>query len=172
MFADEFGFQRHCSFLDDLASMTSNVTDNQRQSWENDVTEQIVPGEVESLADLESSLYYLHNKLSGHLPSTCAVASRTTSHYSSSVGCYTNGHCEDVQSREMTPSPTQSDVTVSSANPTDNTDQHNQSSELLDDIMECIQTVDTDVSKGEEKGKNENKYVKEPTKQILKQNKL
>lgn len=150
MFADEFGFQRHCSFLEDLTSLPP--VGNQHTSLENDFSEQIVPGGSDNLADIESSLYTFTSSTS--VQSSCAMVTKSTSFTNTQMTCYTN----DVISREIiTPSPSGSDVIMQTRT---SEDQHNKSSELLDDIMECIQTVDSTVTKRDaDKGNRTNHTI-------------
>ena len=157
MYADEFGFSRHCSFLDDLTSLPP--VDNRLNCLENDITEQIVPGETDNPTEFESSIYMYGSKTS--LQSSCALMSKSTSSTSAPIPCYSNRRADDVYSREMTPSPTGSDVTMYTHSPEIQQDQHNKSSELLDDIMECIQTVDTTVTKPDAEKGNTTHYLSE-----------
>ncbi|KAH3825773.1 protein C-ets-2-like [Dreissena polymorpha] len=140
LYVDEFGYERQCSFLDDLASSPDVCVRKLSENQENKInatenTEQIVPGGTDNLSELESSLYPLAD---ANIIGTTKMTMKNISSPMRMETSYKNS--APIQSRDSTPSPVYSDVSSD--------DNRNQNSEILDDIMECIQTVDPAVTSG------------------------
>ncbi|XP_045207968.2 protein C-ets-2-like [Mercenaria mercenaria] len=140
-----------CSFLDELTCNREfqSFTDFQRCGS----YEQIVPGNHDNLGDIESSLYFQSSSLKCDI-STDNVSCTTNYDIGSSSGMSRSlpptydDHFRSLQeeeSRVLTSSPTHSDISLAGMD-TNITDlvfsAHNESSELLTDIMECIENVD------------------------------
>lgn len=141
-----------CSYLDDLTGF-HNDFQHLEEVQRSGSFEQIVPGNHDNLREIEPSLYSQICSMKSELttedwPCTTVLnVERQSGHASSSPPTY-NDHMRFLQEEErriLTSSPTYSDISVAGMD-TDVQDlteeTHLQSSDLLGDIMECIQKVD------------------------------
>ncbi|XP_052805456.1 ETS-related transcription factor Elf-1-like [Mya arenaria] len=150
MFTDEFGFDRQCSYLADFTSSSVDYLRTAAETYEKvccptEISEQIVPDDQDDLNELESSLYLFanQNKKSDdkNKPET-----QTTVRMSPELR-----REENIRPN----SPAVSDISEY---------EGYQNSAILDDIMECIQTVDTGdkientSSNGSSQGKKTKEY--------------
>lgn len=146
--------ERECSYLDELTSYHGDfrrMGDTER--WDN--YEQIVPDSQDNLADLEASLYLhgssmkidmspdnlIYATMVNVRPPTELSATLPPPTYDDSVRSL-----QEEELRILTSSPTSSDLSLAGFDTEviDITeDGPGETSELLSDIMECIESVDT-----------------------------
>jgi len=145
MYMSDFGYDRECSYLADINSSSLDYLRATAETYEamfcrTEGAEQIVPNENENLSDIESSLYPMSQ--SNLLPSNTGLKEL----YKHPCNSSDSSHDE----REASCTPTQVETSD---------DEGNQRSDILDDIMECIQTVDTSVTAATKTDSTKGMYV-------------
>lgn len=132
--------EEQCCFLEELASCCGDY----QRFTEKPYFEQIVPGEVENLHDIEASLFLTkeHDSITARHPEqkfNCESLMMTSSYDNYSIYFFSR-----PISRNITLSPAGSDANITYSE-CGNDLAESENNDILTDILDCIQTVDKQI---------------------------